>query len=174
MTELEQRAKEFATFAHKDQTRRYTNEPYIVHPEQVADLVRSVLHTEEMLAAAWLHDTVEDCGVTSEEIEKLFGPLVRIYVGWLTDVSKPSDGNRKVRKEMDRLHAAMAPAEVMTIKIADLISNSLTITQCDPGFAQVYIAEKQEMLKVLTKGDPTLWNKANEIVEEYYNGKREQ
>lgn len=62
MGDLEERAREFATEAHKsiDQRRKYTNQPYIVHPLTVAELVRTVPHTEEMIAAALLHDVVEE------------------------------------------------------------------------------------------------------------------
>ncbi|WP_274872826.1 HD domain-containing protein, partial [Serratia marcescens] len=58
---LAERARRYATKAHAaiDQRRKYTDDPYIVHPQAVMELVRSVPHTEEMLAAAWLHDTVE-------------------------------------------------------------------------------------------------------------------
>lgn len=52
---MEQRAREFAEAAHAriDQRRKYTGEPYIAHPAAVVELVRSVPHTDEMIAAAW-------------------------------------------------------------------------------------------------------------------------
>lgn len=89
MNELEARAHAFATDAHGDidQRRKYTGEPYIVHPIAVAELVRSVPHTPEMIAAALLHDVVEDTPVTIEGIETEFGARVAELVGWLTDVS---------------------------------------------------------------------------------------
>jgi len=92
---LEDRARAFATAAHAavKQLRKYTGEPYIVHPAAVAEIVKSVRHTPEMIAAAWLHDVVEDTGVTLEAIESEFGADVTSLVFWLTDQSKPSDGN---------------------------------------------------------------------------------
>lgn len=93
--ELELKAKEFATRAHTGQLRKYTGTPYIEHPEAVVELVRSVEHTEEMLAAAWLHDVVEDCGVTFGELCDYFGWGTYDLVYHLTDVSHPTDGKQK-------------------------------------------------------------------------------
>jgi (p)ppGpp synthase/HD superfamily hydrolase len=157
--DLVHKAQVFAIAAHSavKQVRKYTGEPYFVHPAEVARIVAEVPgSTAEMVAAAWLHDTVEDTGVTSNDIHMNFGPEVAVLVGWLTDVSKPEDGNRAVRKAIDREHTAAAPAEAQTIKLADLISNSKSIMQYDPDFAKTYLAEKRLMLDVMTKGDPGL------------------
>ena len=109
-----------------------------------------------MLAAAWLHDTVEDTGVGIETIRAEFGPKVAELVGWLTDVSRPDHGNRAARKAVDRAHSAQAPAEAQTIKLADLISNTRSIAEHDPDFAKTYLKEKQLLLEVMTRGDATL------------------
>ena len=161
-----ERARVFATAAHAavKQVRKYTFEPYIVHPTEVASIVASVPHTDVMLAAAWLHDTVEDTGVSIVDIQVEFGNEVASLVGWLTDVSKPEQGNRAVRKAMDREHTAMAPAAAQTVKLADLIANSRSILAHDPAFAQVYLEEKRMLLEVLTRGDATLMVRARSIV----------
>ena len=93
---LAERARRYATKAHAaiDQRRKYTNDPYIVHPQAVMELVRSVPHTEEMLAAAWLHDTVEDTPTTLGDIESHFGPQVAELVRMLTNVSHAEEFNR--------------------------------------------------------------------------------
>jgi guanosine-3',5'-bis(diphosphate) 3'-pyrophosphohydrolase len=157
MTMVE-RARVFATAAHAavGQVRKYTFEPYIVHPAEVASIVRSVPHTDEMVAAAWLHDTVEDTDVTIEDVRAEFGEKVAELVGWLTDVSRPEDGNRAVRKAMDRAHSAAAPAEAQTVKLADLIANTRSIMKHDVAFAKTYLEEKRLMLEVMDKGDATL------------------
>jgi (p)ppGpp synthase/HD superfamily hydrolase len=162
--ELVQRALDFATLAHGDQRRKYTGQPYIVHPIEVAEIVRSVEHDDEMLAAALLHDVVEDTDTTIEEIAIKFGEDIANLVSDLTDVSKPADGNRKFRKAMEREHTAQASARAQTIKLADLISNSDDIMANDPNFAKVYLAEKALLLKVLVKGDPVLLKKAANYV----------
>lgn len=167
---FEARAASFATKAHLGQVRKYSNEPYIVHPAEVAGLVRTVPHTNAMLAAAWLHDVIEDCGVTEDQLAREFNMYVAGLVDWLTDVSLPGNGNRKLRKALDRRHIQQAPAEAKTVKLADLISNSRTIVQHDPGFSRVYMEEKRELLKVLKEGDRGLWDEANRIVEGYYQG----
>lgn len=165
---LEERAKNFATERHgaTNHIRKYTGEPYINHPAAVVELVRSVPHTEAMLAAAWLHDTVEDTGTTLSEIKDLFGIEVCAFVEMLTDVSKPEDGNRAERKALDREHTAKAMPPAKTIKLADLIDNSKSILERDPKFAKVYLREKALLLKILTEGDKTLWAKARAIIDE--------
>ena len=154
----------FATAAHGDQKRKYTGEPYIVHPIAVAEIVETVPHTEAMIAAALLHDVVEDTHVTLDQIEDRFGSEVAELVGWLTDISKVEDGNRRTRKALDRAHSAAAPAEAQTIKLADLIHNTASIEKHDPGFYRVYRQEKIELLKVLTKGDKSLMVRAQQQV----------
>lgn len=166
MTDLIEHAALFAANAHGaiNQRRKYTNEPYIVHPAAVAKIVQSVAHTPEMVAAAFLHDTVEDTEVTLTEIEVAFGAEVRKLVYWLTDISQPEDGNRATRKAIDRDHIALAPAEAQTIKLADLIDNTETIVAHDPDFAVVYLKEKARLLEVMTKGDRILHARAMEQI----------
>ena len=163
-----EKARVFATAAHAavGQLRKYTFEPYIVHPAEVFAIVSTVDGaTEEMMAAAWLHDTVEDTGVTIEVIRDMFGEKVAELVGWLTDVSRPEQGNRATRKAIDRAHTAMAPAKAQTVKLADLISNTRSIMAHDEAFAKVYLAEKRMLLEVMTKGDATLMAEARKYIE---------
>lgn len=162
VSDIERSALAFAKDAHEsiDQRRKYTNEPYIVHPIAVAEIVKTVTHKDEMVAAALLHDTVEDTDTTIEDIDREFGAEVADLVYWLTDVSKPEDGNRKVRKQKDLEHIAKAPAAAKTIKLADLCDNTLTIKEHDPDFWRVYRHEKLRLLEVLKQGDKTLWDRA--------------
>ena len=164
-TDMERKAMIFAYKRHSEisQKRKYSGKHYIVHPAAVAELVRNVDHTPEMLAAAWLHDTVEDTKATLEEVRAIFGQEVYRLVEMLTDVSKPEDGNRRTRKEMDRQHTAKASPEAKTIKLADLIHNSKSIIAKDPGFSGVYMREMRDLLKVLKEGDSALWDRAYEI-----------
>tara|TARA_Y100001972_G_scaffold82164_1_gene99984 strand:- start:17214 stop:17729 length:516 start_codon:yes stop_codon:yes gene_type:complete len=160
-----QRAKALATEAHASigQVRKYTGEPYIVHPAAVVAIVRSVPHTQDMLAAAWLHDVVEDTPITLGEIESIFGGSVALLVENLTDVSHANDGNRKHRKAKDREHTSRATPEAKTIKLADLIDNTRSILAHDPRFAKTYLEEKRLLLEVLREGDQTLWQKAHAL-----------
>ena len=163
------KAIQFATKAHEGQTRKYTGEPYIVHPLAVMEIVKTVEHTEEMLMAAVLHDTVEDCDVTLDQIAFHFGHVVADLVEELTDVSKPEDGNRAFRKGLDREHSAQASRSGQTIKVADLLDNTKSITEHDPHFAKVYMKEKALLLQLLDKADKILLEKAQKKVDKWFS-----
>ena len=155
---LVHRARIFATKAHGaiGQKRMYTDEPYINHPAAVVGIVERYGHTPEMLAAAWLHDVVEDTPVTLDEIHLRFGPEVARLVNWLTDIDKPEDGNRAKRMALNRARWSRAPSDAQTIKVADLIHNTESICEHDPKFAKVYLPEKAALLEVLTKANPRI------------------
>lgn len=165
MSDLVDRARVYATEAHQriNHRRKYNNEPYHVHLSAVAKLVASVTGDEEMVAAAWLHDTVEDTQATLEDVEAEFGVQVAEIVEELTDVSKPGDGNRVQRKQIDRMHLAQASKRAKTVKLADLIDNCKDITRHDPRFAQVYLAEMNSLLDVLQGGNEQLYKRAEKI-----------
>ena len=164
------KARKFARLAHEaiDQRRKYTYEPYIVHPAAVAKLVSGVSDDEAMICAAWLHDVVEDTPVSIRDIEQEFGEEIALLVSDLTDVSQPEDGNRKTRKQIDLEHTRRASARAKTVKLADLIHNSRSITEHDSRFAKIYMSEKRNLLEVLRDGNQTLYAMALQIVEEYY------
>ena len=165
MNDLIERARLFATSAHQriGHRRKYSNQPYQVHLQAVAELVASVSDDPEMIAAAWLHDTVEDTPATLDDISEKFGAAVAELVENLTDVSKPGDGNRAIRKAIDRDHSARASARAKTVKLADLIDNCRDITKNDERFARVYLAEMGDLLKVLGDGDQTLFDRARRL-----------
>ena len=171
MSSLISKAKTFAFAAHNaiGQRRKYTDEPYTTHLERVATLVASVVDDEAMIAAAYLHDTVEDTAVTMTDITEAFGPDVAYLVTYLTDVSKPEDGNRATRKKLDREHIAKGDERVHTIKLADLIDNSESIQAHDPRFAQVYMAEKKLLLEALADGHPELLRRAQAVVDGWFS-----
>lgn len=164
---LEKRAHIFAKRAHAsiDQRRRYTDDPYIVHPVAVAAIVKTVRHTPAMVAAALLHDVVEDTPVTIEQIEAEFGIEVCTLVSWLTHVSTSADGNRVARKNLDHAHLMQAPAEAQTIKYADIIDNAVSIRKHDPDFWRTYQREMRQLLVVMNRGDQALLARAQAAVE---------
>lgn len=151
---------------HAGQVRKYTDEPYIVHPCNVARILSLVTTDVDMLCAAYLHDTVEDTDLTCEQIKNMgFGGRISRLVAELTDISIPSDGNRAERKALDRAHTACASADGQTIKLCDLLDNTCSITRHDPDFARVYIKEKRLLLdEALCAGDPFLYQAAYEQV----------
>jgi hypothetical protein len=166
VSDLVAKARRFATEAHAriDQRRKYTRQPYQVHLKSVGELVTNVTADPEMIAAAWLHDTVEDTPATFGDLEREFGPEVTRLVADLTDVSKASDGNRAARKAIDRLHTAQASPRAKTVKLADLIDNCRDICRHDPAFARVYLGEATALLEILMEGDATLYQRAQQAV----------
>jgi (p)ppGpp synthase/HD superfamily hydrolase len=162
MMSLSYEAMIFAREAHKDQVRKYTGNPYADHLAEVAGIVATVAEQahgsasiEDMIATAWLHDCVEDQGVTLEEIAARFGNMVAIGVSGLSDIEV---GNRATRKRMSCERLASCSGWIQTIKCADLISNTSSIVKHDPAFATVYLREKRELLAAMTKADRRLWN----------------
>lgn len=153
---VEDSARWYATGAHVGQKRKYTGEPYINHPRAVADLVRVGPHTEYMLAAAWLHDVLEDTSITAAQMAPLFHPKILELVQELTDDIPREAGNRAHRKYLYNLKLAIASPEAKTIKLADITDNCSNIVERDPEFAKVYLDEKVAQLAVLGEGDPAL------------------
>tara|TARA_R110000868_G_scaffold9620_6_gene47563 strand:- start:2812 stop:3363 length:552 start_codon:yes stop_codon:yes gene_type:complete len=148
----------FATAAHAEvgQIRKYTKEPYIVHPLEVMEIITRYATfpvTEEMLAASVLHDVVEDTQVSLATISLEFGSAVAEIVSDLTDVSQPSDGNRRARKALDLLHTKQASPVAKSVKCADIVSNITSIVEHDPGFARKWVREAEDKLAVCGDAD---------------------
>lgn len=162
-------AKYFAIGAHGDQKRKYTGEPYWHHMQNICDTLLTYVNpldvTEEMLAAAWLHDVVEDTNVSILTIQELFGKLVAQYVSALTEPDK-SYGNREERKKFYTYQLSLAPYEVQTIKLADLLDNTKDIVEHDGDFARTYLREKRELLEIMTNGDIILYRMCLEQIGE--------
>lgn len=156
--ELIDQAIIFAAEAHRGQRRKYTGLPYIIHPIEVMTIVATVEHTEEMLAAAVLHDVVEDTRFKITDIYRHFGQEVHDLVWELT--AQGRGGNRKARKQAEVLRWIRQSPDAQTVKLADLISNTASIVEHDPGFARLYLEEKDALLGVLIDGHPALHEQA--------------
>ncbi len=159
-----EKALQFATNAHGAQLRKYTSEPYIVHPIAVMELLKEVgITNQHILSAALLHDTVEDTPTTIQDIEENFGVLVARMVNDLTDVythEKYPTIRRRERKLLECYRLLRIGADAKSIKLADLIDNTKSILEYDKAFAKVYIQEKRGMLFVLEGGHPALMDVA--------------
>jgi len=171
MPNLVTRAKEFAIAKHDSNPiverrfRKYTKEPYWSHPARVATILEMVAAKPEVIAAAWLHDLVEDCPVTTEEIEALFGRKVARLVAEVTNPSKLIDGSRAVRKAIDHEHLKKASPEGMSIKLADIVDNTPSIVKHAPEFARKkYLPEMRALLPFLGFGDPLLFEMATRVL----------
>ena len=119
-TTLVDSAIRFAVDAHSGTERRGKGFPYIIHPLEAMEIVATITNDPEMLAAAVLHDTVEDTDVTTEDIRKIFGERVSRLV--VSDTSDSTLGWRERRRGvMDRL--ARSAWEDKVVAIGDKLSN---------------------------------------------------
>ena len=147
------RALTFATAAHAavGQKRKYDGEDYIVHPIRVADIVRTYGGSDDQIAAAYLHDVVEDTQVDIDTIRDMFGDTIADLVSDLTDVSCSYDGNRATRKSIDMEHTLSGSVDAQFVKLADILDNSQDIRQADPSFWKVYQKEMLALLDGMTE-----------------------
>lgn len=155
MNIVEQAAK-FARNAHKNQKRRYTGEPYFVHLQAVATTCARHGCSKRTIAAAYLHDVVEDHDVTHEDLVAEFGNEVANLVRDLTETPAEAGGTRRERKAIDVVRLAKAAADAQSIKCADMIDNTVSIVRHDRNFAMTYLPVKRAILTVLTRAHPTM------------------
>jgi guanosine-3',5'-bis(diphosphate) 3'-pyrophosphohydrolase len=149
MEDVVQKARSFAAKAHGLQQRKYEDAPFVVHLDRVVQLLRDHgFDAPVLLAAAYLHDVVEDTDATIQDVLDDFGPEVAELVYWLTDAEQ---GSRKIRKIMSAWRLSRAPIEAKLIKLADLADNTPSIVERAPDFARVYLAEKRRILDEIAR-----------------------
>ena len=156
------RAHEFAEAAHTGQTRRDSGDPYIRHPERVALLVAEHAgdfddpHTA--LAAAFLHDTVEDCETTLDELRAEFGAAVADLVGELTNPSKSLAYAtvRAERKAVDLAHLKEVSDDAKRLKLCDRLDNLRDGLRGHAAWKRTYARESATILAALGDTSHTL------------------
>ena len=131
-TALLDRAITFAVRAHSGTERRGKGFPYIVHPMEAVSIVATMTSDQELLAAAALHDTVEDTGVTVEMLRAEFGERVAALVAEESDVLIEGQSEQEswhVRKQVaiDRLSRASHDAKM--VALGDKLSNMRAIAR---------------------------------------------
>jgi guanosine-3',5'-bis(diphosphate) 3'-pyrophosphohydrolase len=160
-------AMSFAREVHATQRRKYTGNPYADHLAEVAGIAMAVgwqyaeIHPDKFLAVCWLHDSMEDQGVSHDTLNARFGSEIAYGVQMLSDMET---GNRAQRKAASRIRLGNAPGWVQTIKCADLISNTSSIVMHDPKFAVTYLEEKRLLLEALTKANTRLLAMAKSVI----------
>ena len=125
-TDLLDRAIIFAVQAHHNTERRGKGFPYIVHPMEAVEIVATITADQELLAAAALHDTIEDTDVTVEQIREAFGERVAELVHAESDqftegVSEEDSWHDRKQAAIDRLAAASHDAKI--VAMGDKLSN---------------------------------------------------
>jgi GTP pyrophosphokinase len=117
-----------AAVLHAEQLRR-SGEPYITHPLAVAGILADLGMTASTLAAALLHDTVEDTGYDLEQLREDFGDEIANLVDGVTKLDKVSYGEASAAETVRKMVVAMArDIRVLVIKLADRLHNMRTIT----------------------------------------------
>ena len=131
-TELLDRAIIFAVRAHAGTERRGKGFPYIVHPMEAVEIVATMTSDQELLAAAALHDTVEDTDVTVEQIREEFGDRIASLVAAESDtfeegVSEEDSWHARKQAAIDRLAKASHDAKI--VALGDKLSNMRAIAR---------------------------------------------
>ena len=149
-TELLDRAIIFAVRAHAGTERRGKGFPYIVHPMEAVEIVATITADQELLAAAALHDTVEDTDVTVEQLRAEFGDRIAALVASESDtfeegVSEEDSWHARKKAAIDRLAAASHDAKI--VALGDKLSNMRAI-------ARDYAVKGDELWKIFHAKDP--------------------
>lgn len=124
------RAIEFAVKAHSNTERRGKGFPYIVHPLEAMEIVATMTPDQELLAAAALHDTIEDTSVTIDDLRREFGDRVATIVEaesdkFLEGIPDEASWHQRKQAAIDRI--AAAPFESKIVAMGDKLSNMRAI-----------------------------------------------
>jgi guanosine-3',5'-bis(diphosphate) 3'-pyrophosphohydrolase len=175
--DLLERIRDFAEKAHNGQKRKYSQEEFIKHPERVMKICREYTDDIAVLAAALLHDVLEDTPVTKNHLKdfldgimpaKQAGRTYKLVVD-LTDVYTNDNYprlNRRRRKGKEAERLSQVHPDAQTIKYADTMDNALDIVENDKDFARVFIKESQNLLSKMVKGNHDLFKRAEKAVNE--------
>ncbi len=149
-TQLLDRAIIYAVKAHAGTERRGKGFPYIVHPMEAVEIVATITPDQELLAAAALHDVVEDTEVTVEDLRREFGDRIASLVAAESDVmeqgvSEEDSWHARKQAAIDRL--AAAPHDAKIVAMGDKLSNMRAI-------ARDYAQKGDALWKIFHASDP--------------------
>lgn len=172
------KAAQLAEFWHRGQIRKYTNRPYIEHPIRVAGRVASLsrlirfddepvnIITENHVAAAFLHDVIEDCDIQRFQIDGIFE--TNEIADIVEDLTNPSKNHphlkRSERKLMDREHLRNATNIVKIIKMVDRIDNINEMRNADVHFIVKYCEESILLANVIGDASNELYRELMEAI----------
>lgn len=137
------KALEFAAVKHRNQVRKGTSIPYIVHPVHVAAILAKFHYDDELIMAGYLHDTVEDTETTIDEIEEAFGSRVARLVAFNTETKSHTWEDRK-RHTIESLQDNENPDGAI-VMLADKLANIESMTD---GYAK----EGETMWTIFKRG----------------------
>ena len=151
--------------AHKDHT-RYSGEPYFIHPSAVGKHLAELGMDAPTVAAALLHDAIEDAGTTPEEIEKELGAEVLFLVEGVTKLGKHKyqGGERHAESLRRLLVATSADVRVLIIKLADRFHNMTTLEHVPE--------EKRKRIAQRPRGDAAFIPGNGDVIDGTRRGRR--
>ena len=157
----------YAAGAHDGQVRRSSGLPYVIHPTHVACILKKYVPdaSDDLIAACLLHDTVEDTGVTVEDIAFMFNDEIAEIV-W--DVTKRDYGDipKLEFKRLEGERIGLCRPESQTLKCADAFSNVRDMKETDPARYVTYVKESEAVVSQLQDADPRMLRKALEMFSE--------
>lgn len=147
MSAFLEKADRFAAQKHLHQDRKFEHVPYIVHPRHVASIVSEFTDDEEVIAAALLHDTLEDTETTPEEIRLGFGERVLRLVLDLTNEEEKKAALGKTPYLVGKMKELEGDA--LLLKLADRLSNVSGLENSPPEFQARYARESFHMMEAV-------------------------
>ncbi len=173
--ELINKAAHFALNAHsigmdlsnrKLQLRKNSNMPYIFHPMAVAEIASKYTDDSEVVAAAVLHDVLEDTGFTAKAMENQFGKRVTEFVKEVTNLEN-NEGTREERVNRNIQKLSTISPEGQLIKAADCNHNLSDLIYAPEAWALRYSNEKFKLLSVLTEAPEDLKQKCKDKIHQF-------
>lgn len=150
---LIERATFFAIDCHKGQKRKISGIPYILHPMEVASVAATLTNDEEVIAACLLHDTIEDCGISKEQISEMFGERTAMLVMSETENKRPEmpkEESWKIRK-VESIEELKKSTDIGTkvLWLSDKLSNARSlydgyVKDGDKVFERFHVKDKKE------------------------------
>lgn len=133
------KANAYATFQHSGQTRKFSGDAYIKHPRRVANRIKRWGESNpDIIAAAYLHDVIEDTGASYQDVKRYFNQKVADIVDWVTN---KGDKTEHIRRMM-----SSAPYGALVIKTFDRIDN----LNDNPNPA--FLAKNKETTEIILDG----------------------
>ena len=149
---LIEKAEAFAQIKHKGQKRRFEKKPYFVHPQRVAHILKQFkvsTRIEELVCAAYLHDTLEDTDTTYKEIATEFNPFIAKLV---LELTSDESGVASLGKSKYLLNKMVSMSNyALVLKLADRMDNVNRIHWTSEKFKNKYIAETKFIIDGLKK-----------------------
>ncbi len=147
------KAKKFAKEKHKGQIRKFSGAPYFAHVKEVSKNLKKYKKShksDELVAAAFLHDTLENTNTTYAELEKKFGKLVASLV---KELSNEKEKINKIGKKEYLAKKMSNPKKTsswaLCIKLSDRMDNLSDLNKTNPDFKKKYVNETEYIVKKL-------------------------